>query len=479
MGIKSKFYVDIMCLNEEVTGSCHLCVVKFPDGETVKFVVDCGLFQEEAYSKYNESFPFNSDELAFAAVTHNHTDHIGRLPLLAKFGFDKPIYSTELTRCFMRESLQDTCKILTQVAKRSHTKALYSTADLEKTLSLAKGVAYLKEITAYSDEYHDKYKKITLTFLDNAHLPGASMILVKITYHDEEDINLLFTGDYSNSSTFFDILPLPKFVFDLPLTIIQEATYATTNSDSIEKVFEENVIKAVDEGKTIIVPVFSLGRSQELMLKIKQMQDSGKIDKDIPVYLDGKLSIRYTNIYLRNAEMFKETAQEFLPANFNFVGKELRERLIIDPSCKIILTSSGMGSYGPAPHYISNYMSSKKALVHFVGYPAAGTLSRRLKDAEDGNIVKVGSILKKKHCDIEYTTEFSSHAKLDEMLDFLKQFNNIKLVLVNHGEYDCKENLAEAILDIDIAKDVAIESRSTFYRIGRYGLLKELTTKFL
>jgi metallo-beta-lactamase family protein len=479
MGTKSKFHVDIMCLNEEVTGSCHLCVVKFPDGATVKFIVDCGLFQEEQYSKYNESFPFNPDELAFAAVTHNHTDHIGRLPLLAKFGFDSPIFATELTKGFMRESLQDTCRILNQVAKRSHTKPLYTTADFEKTLKLTKGVNYLTEIVAYEDNSYMEPKKITLTFLDNGHLPGASMILIKIACQEEEDINLLFTGDYSNHSTFFDVQPFPKSVFDLPLTIIQEATYADTKSDTIEYVFEKNIVKALQEGKTIIVPVFSLGRSQELMLKIKNMQDEGKIDRDIPVYLDGKLSMRYTNIYLRNAELFKESTQQFLPANFNFVDKKFRANLIIDPSPKIILTSSGMGSYGPAPFYISNYVSSKNALIHFVGYPAAGTLSRRLKDAEDGDFVKIGSVIKKKFCDIEYTTEFSSHAKLDEILDFLKQFNDIKLILVNHGEYDCKENLAEKIVDYNIAKDVAIESRATFYRIGRYGLLKELTTKFL
>lgn len=477
MGTKNKFYVDIMCLNEEVTGSCHLCVVKFPNGNTVKFIVDCGLFQEEEYNKYNDSFPFNSDELAFAAVTHNHIDHVGRLPLLAKHGFNNFVYATKLTKGFMREALEDTCKILTQVAKRNYSKALFCESDYNKILTLTKGCNYLEEIAAYEDNYYGQ--KITLMFLDNGHLPGASMILVRISYPEEEDINLLFTGDYAVSSTFFNILPFPDFVFDLPLTVIQESTYADTNSSSISNVFEDNIINAVNEDKTIIIPVFSLGRSQELMLKIKKMQDKGLIDRDIPVYLDGKLSVRYTNIYLRNSELFKEDAREFLPANFNFVGKELRADLMLDSRCKIILTSSGMGSYGPAPCYISNYISSNKALIHFVGYPAAGTLSRRLRDTEKGDFVKVGSVIKKKYSDVEYTTEFSSHAKLDEILDFLKQFNNLKLILVNHGEDDCKENLAKEIVNLELAKDVAIESRATFYRIGRYGLLKELTTKFM
>lgn len=471
MGLKSKFYVDVMSLSEEVTGSCHLCVVKFPNDTTLKFIIDCGLFQEEQYNKYNENLPFNSDELAFALVTHNHTDHIGRLPLLAKFGFSSTIYATELTCLFMRESLQDTCSILGQVAKRNHTKPLYNVSDMQKTIELTQSVAYFEEIKVNDN--------VTITFLDNGHLPGAAMILIKVSFPGEDDINMLFTGDYSARSTFFDVAPFPKHIFDLPLTIVQESTYATTDSSSIVEVFEENLLKAVSENKTVIIPVFSLGRSQELMLKIRKLQDSGKLDTNIPVYLDGKLSIRYTNIYLRNSYMFKEDAQDFVPANFSFVTKETRGDLLTDTNCKIILTSSGMGSYGPAPSYIANFISSEDALLHFVGYPAAGTMSRRLKDASSGDFVKVGSVIKQKMCVIEYTTEFSSHAKLDEILDFLKQFNNIRLLLVNHGEQECKENLAKEAIVNTSAKDVAIESRSTFYRIGRYGLLKELTTKFL
>jgi metallo-beta-lactamase family protein len=471
MSSKSKFYVDVMSLSEEVTGSCHLCVVKTPDGNSFKFIVDCGLFQEEQYNRYNNTLPFNPDNLSFALVTHNHTDHIGRLPLLVNHGFRGKIYTTNLTQILMRESLTDSCNILGEVAKRSHSKPLYYDEDVKRTLDLTIGVAYFEEIRV-----HDN---VTVMFLDNGHLPGASLILVRVSYPGEEDICLLFTGDYSNHSTFFNIDEIPKYVFDLSLTIIQESTYGTTYTENVIPVFEENIQKAISENKTIIIPVFSLGRSQELLLKLRKMQDSGKLDKDIPIHLDGKLSIRYTNIFVTNSDTFKEEAKDFIPYNFSFVTKDIREELMINNNCKIILTSSGMGSYGPAPLYISNYISNKNALIHFVGYPAEGTLSRKLKDAAKGDFIKIGSILKQKMCDIEYSTEFSSHAKLDEILQFLKQFTNIKLLLINHGEYECKNNLAEQSIINKLSKDVAIESRSTFYRIGAYGLIKELTTKFL
>jgi len=467
---KSRFYVDVMCLNEEVTGSCHLCVVKTPDGETIKFIVDCGLFQETAYRKYNESFPFNPAELDFALITHNHTDHIGRLSLLSKLGFKNTIYTTELTKILMPASLRDSYGIAQRDAKRDDVKPLYDEEDLNNTLELIKGFPYFTEI-----QVHENVK---VTFLDNGHLPGAALILVKISYYGEEDINMLFTGDYSKHSAFFDVQPIPKYVFDIPLTVIQEATYATTYTDSILKVFEENILKAVKEGKTIVIPVFAQGRCQELMLKLKNMQDSGMLDVNIPIFLDGSLCMTYTAIYEGFSYLFKDEAKKFCPANFKYVDKKNRAALLVTTTCKIILTSSGMGSHGPAPMYIGNFISSEKALVHFVGYPAMRTLSRKLKDAEKGEEVKVGSLMKSKICDIEYTTEFSSHAKLDEMLDFLKQFSNIKLLLVNHGEYECKDNFAKEAVKNDLAKGVAVESRATFHRIGRYGLLKEITTKF-
>lgn len=472
MNTRNKPYVDIMCLAEEVTGSCHLCVVKLPNGESIKFIVDCGLFQEIEYSKYNNDLPFNANEIAFTLVTHNHIDHIGRLPLLIKQGYNSPIYTTELTEKLMAPALEDTVGILGQIGKRNNVSPLYTVEDMQKTLSLVHGVKLCQKIIVNEN--------ISVNFFDNGHLPGASIILVKISYPREESIFLLFTGDYSNRSAFFDVQSLPKYVLDLPLTIVQESTYANSLREDIIFTFEDNILKAVKEDSTVIIPVFSLGRSQEVMLKIKNMQLEGKLDINIPIYLDGKLSIRYTTIFEKISESFKKSARNFIPDNFTFIGKGSRMSLLENNSkCKIILTSSGMGSYGPAPLYISSYISSKNALIQFVGYPAKGTLSRNLKDALKSEFVKIGGLRKQKFCDIEYSTEFSSHAKLDDISEFLEQFSNIRLLLINHGEYSSKENLAKyALLNLQL-KDVAVEGRSTFYRVGRYGLIKELSTKFM
>ena len=112
MGSKDRLYADIMAVHPEVTGSCNLVIVKQPDNSTVKFVVDCGLFQERQYSKNNESLPFIPANIDFCLVTHNHVDHVGRLPFMVNKGFDKEIYLTETTAKLLPLALEDSHKVL-------------------------------------------------------------------------------------------------------------------------------------------------------------------------------------------------------------------------------------------------------------------------------------------------------------------------------------------------------------------------------
>lgn len=152
--------------------------------------------------------------------------------------------------------------------------------------------------------------------------------------------------------------------------------------------------------------------------------------------------------------------------------------MLYDTNPKIIVTTSGMATYGPAQVYIPEYLSRKKALIQFTGYTAEGTLGNRLKIAEMGDIVQVGGLLVKKRANVQYTTEFSAHAKADEMIDFLNQFYNLKVVLVNHGETNTKNIFAERILDEVSTKRVGILGAGYFFRVDPYGVIKTLSTKF-
>ena len=472
MGSKERFYVDIQSLNSNVTGSCHLCIVKYPDKSTSRFIVDCGLFQglQEESEDFNKDFPFNEDSIEFALITHNHVDHVGRLPLLCKNGFNGKIYTTLSTAKLLPLALYDSYKVLKDVSKRKHQPNLYSEPDVQKALSLVVGIPFDHSIML-SDN-------IKVTFFCNGHLVGAAMVLVQISFPGYDNINLLFTGDYNNKNLFFDVPSLPEEVLNLPLTIMQESTYGTMDSDEMQPCFEQNVLSAIDKDATIIVPVFSLGRSQEILYLLRKMQDDGKISSDVPIYFDGKLARRYTSLYLTNQLGLKEDMIDFLPHDLQYVDCENRDLILNDIHSKIIVTTSGMGSYGPAQVYIPAFIKHENALIHFTGYTAEGTLGNRLKTTPVGEIVKVGGLLVKKQAQVEYTTEFSAHAKADEMIQFLKQFRNINLVIVNHGEVAVKDAFAKRILKEVNPKDVGIANREIFFRVTPYHLDRTLTTKF-
>lgn len=469
-GARTKFYADIMSFHPEVTGSCNLVVVKYPDGETTKFMVDCGLFQEKEHYDNNNKLWCNAETLDFVLVTHNHVDHIGRLPYLVKNGFYKSIYMTKVTSNLIGLELEDSVSVLKDVAKCNNIKPLYDEHDVENTLKKIVGCDFLTTIKVNSN--------IKVTFIENGHLLGAAIILVQISYPGYDDINILFTGDYHQKNMFFEVKDLPDWVKELRLTIVQESTYGDTNSESVQECYENNIIAAINEGKTVVTPVFSLGRSQEILYVIKKMQDEGKLSTSIPIYFDGNLAFRYTAIYLHDKIEIKEEMRNFLPENLTYVSKETRHDILEDNNAKIIVTTSGMGSYGPAQIYIPHYLQKKNALIHFTGYTAEGTLGRRLKETPKGETIEISGLMLVKRADVEYTTEYSAHAKADEMINFLNQFSNLKMVLVNHGQTETKKVFADRVLKEVDTNHVGILGEGYLFRVDTYGLVKTMSTKF-
>lgn len=137
-----------------------------------------------------------------------------------------------------------------------------------------------------------------------------------------------------------------------------------------------------------------------------------------------------------------------------------------------------MGSYGPAQTYIPEYIARENVLIQFTGYTAEGTLGYNLKNAEHGKVVRVAGLIAKKMAEVEYTTEYSAHAKANELIEFLQHFKHLKLVLVNHGETKTKAIFAERLLHEVEVKKVGILDREYFFRVNPYGLVKTLSTKF-
>ena len=476
MSNSSRPYVDIVAFNNEVTGSGILNTIIFPNGTKKKPLVDFGLFQESEYSKLNKDLPFDASTLNYVLITHNHVDHTGKLPFLVKNGYRGDIHMSESTAKLLPYALEDSYNVLKNNAEMLNEAPLYSAADVDETLKHVKGHPFEKSF--WLDQ------NIKITFFMNGHLPGAVVILIQIKYDDYtnkhyDDINLIFTGDYNNKNMFFDVKPIPKRIHKLPVSIIQEATYGDMNSTDIEYVFEKNILDAVSSKKKILIPVFSLGRAQEVTFLLKKWQDEGKLDKSIPIHLDGKLAIKYTELYLRDGLDNKEECKKFLPENFSYISSKTERNSIIESNeCSILLATSGMGSNGPCRSLIPQYLKNPNAVIHFTGYCAEGTMGRRLYDCEYGEIVDCCGLRVKKLATVLFTAEISAHAKADELIAFLTPYECIKLVLVNHGTNRKKDIYANRVVDEVSAKDVGILGRDYFYRIDAYGLRKTLTTKF-
>lgn len=480
---KANMYVDIVSLHNEVTGSCNICTVRFPDAQKVKFIVDCGLFQEEKYQKQNYYFPFNPNEISFLLVTHNHIDHIGRIPKLYKDGFKGKTYASKITSELMPLALNNTAEILSSNSQKNNNKQkknledssipthlanapLFEVDDVANAMENVIGVEYNKAVSVAPH--------IAVKFIQNGHLLGAASILVTITYKGQDPIYLFFSGDYANENVFFDIKAMPKMLKEVPLNVITESTYGTRSRNDIVHVFEDNILESLKNKETLIIPVFSLGRSQEMLLKLKKMQKEGKLSKSIPIYLDGKLSHSYTSFYQNHLDYLKqdEDVQSFLPENLTLVTEyETRQALLPDRNSKIILTTSGMGSYGPAQFYLPYYISRPKCTIHFCGYTTPNTFGSKIKEVGDGEVFELNGIMTTKKAKVLSTNEFSGHGKQEDLLELLEGFN-LKSVLINHGEENTKVQFAKTVIDKIKPKGVAILSNKNYIRVGAHGILK-------
>ena len=470
MGRKEPFYADIMDVHLEVTGSGHIVSVRLPNGKKFQFLVDFGLFQEPEYLKRNKEIRFNPSNVEFCLITHAHVDHIGRLLFLIKNGFRGCIYTTNVTKNIMPTALSDSAKVLRENAKQNKEKELYTEKDAKDVMQYVKGCEYNQWIQVRDN--------VRVMFFANGHLFGAAMILIQISYPGERDINILFTGDYNNKNLFLDLEPVPKWVYDLPLTIVQESTYGYMNSMEMQESFKDNVLKHVRNGGTVVIPAFALGRMQEILYYLKRLQEDKLLSAEVPIYVDGKLGIRYTMMCRNGLLGVKAKMINFLPDNVRFADKATKRTMMQGGGAKIIVATSGMGSHGPVQKYIPYYITSGKALIQFTGYVAEGTLGRRIKDTEFGQLVKIKGLLYKKEADVEYTNEFSAHAKADEMISFLRRFNHLNLVLINHGEMSSKEIFANRVYEEVQPKQVGILGQY-FFRVNPYGLVTSKSAKFM
>jgi metallo-beta-lactamase family protein len=431
----------------EVTGSKHLITTN--DGK--KILLDCGMYQGkgEETDRMNRELHFNPSEIDYLILSHAHIDHSGLIPYIVKNGFSGMIISTHATRDLCSIMLLDSARIQehdthTNNKKRAKrglqpVKPLYETADATAALRQFVSISYDQEFRVADN--------IVLTFTDTGHILGAAAVNLAIRENGKQ-IKICFTGDIGRPHN--SILKAPQ-IFPQADYIITESTYGDrlhdTHEEARKKLLEIVVNTCTKKRGKLIIPAFSVGRTQEIVYALNQINNLGWMPR-INTYVDSPLSTNATNIMRMHPECFNEDIRKTMvddpdPFGFNglfYVQSEVdSKRLNETKEPCIIISASGMMEAGRVKHHLANSISNPDNTVLAVGYCEPKTLGAKLLRG-DKEVSIFGNIFKVK-ADIEKMDSFSAHGDYAEMIVFLscQDKKRIKKIFLVHGEYEAQK----------------------------------------
>jgi metallo-beta-lactamase family protein len=404
------------------TGSVTGANFLLDTGKT-KLLVDCGLIQGDRVAAAAHCDAFGS-----LLVTHAHADHIGRIPKLVSDGFHGRIISTSATKDLAEVMLADAYKVMSYESERYGTPRCYETKDINAALRLWNDVDYHEEVSLPDG--------LSAAFTNAGHILGSAHITVA-----RGGKRFVFTGDIGN---------VPQPLIDPPEIptgydyLLMESVYGDRQHEEVKERSElllEHIKDTQHNNGTLIIPAFSLERTQAMLFEINNFVEQGTI-QEIPVFLDSPLAISVTELYRRHKAYLKKSVQEQIERGddiFSFPGltmtrsvEDSREIAKVS-GAKIIIAGSGMSHGGRILGHEQRYLEDPKTTLLLVGYQSVGSLGRLLNDGAkrvkiDGEDVRV-------RAKVARIRGYSGHADCNQLVDFVAEnAENVQQVFVTMGE---------------------------------------------
>jgi metallo-beta-lactamase family protein len=440
---------------QTVTGSKHLLSTI----DDKKILLDCGLFQGKGSGEgdKNRILGFDASSIDYLILSHAHIDHSGNIPNLVKQGFSGSIFCTPATADLCKIMLSDSAHIqindLKFINKRRIKRGkdplepLYDIDDVNQALKQIVSVPY--------NQSHEICRNMWVTFTDSGHILGSAAINLK--YIENQNIrHLCFTGDIGryNGSILKDPQPFPQADY-----IIAESTYGdrlhsnnSMSEDQLLAIVHNTCV--VKKGK-LIIPAFSLGRTQEIVYALDQLATLKKLPK-FNVYVDSPLSINATNIMREHEECFNEDILDYMrkdddPFGFNNLiyvqsvadSKKLNE--VKDPC--IIISASGMIEAGRIKHHVANNIENPRNTLLMVGYAEPHSTGGKLRNGD--KTIRIFGDDYQVNADVVIMDSYSAHGDYQEMIDYLscQDKAKIKQLFLVHGEYQTQVHYKEHLLN--------------------------------
>ncbi len=453
----------------QVTGSMHMLEV-----DRYKILIDCGLdYEKDRNVQTNENFPFNPGDIDVVILTHAHIDHSGNLPTLVRLGFEGQILCTPPTADLAELLLMDSVNIFAnkQRKHKKHGKSKFNSGG--QPLYLQKHVTDTVErfVTIGFNKPFRINDGIELTFIPVGHLLGAAAAVLNI---DDQGIqkSIAFTGDIGRKN--YPVLNDPQALPPVDY-LITESTYGGrfhSKGKTIEEVLTETIDKAcIKENGRIIIPAFSIGRTQSLVYSLNKIFTEGLLPP-VKVFVDSPLATTSTRVFRKYHDLLNQDAQDFYRhkgdefefENLTYVEnlKESKQVSNYFEPC-IIISSAGMLEGGRIQDHLFYNIQNYYCTILFIGYCAKGTLGHRLLRGDP--IVHVKDRDLSVYATIKQTDLLSAHGDHEDLVNTVKQQpgNQLKKVFLVHGEPSSMEALSDSLTQDGY--DVQIPEKGVVYNL--------------